>query len=161
MLKVTDDGINVSLNPAPTANPLLTQVLLYAVFMAVIGGLKMLGVISAGIMALLVVVIVAGMGVWYFLQHKNTTKTLSGGELRLTTKGFTHYQLGKTTQYQLTPQNSVHIEGHTMAIRDAQGKALYHIHGFSDPKHLEIAHAVLQGKTIKTQGKSITMQSRD
>ena len=61
MLKVTDDGVNITLKSHAAPKPLLTQILVFAVIMAVIGGLKMLGIISAALMALLVLVGIVGL----------------------------------------------------------------------------------------------------
>lgn len=93
----------------------------------------------------------------YYYRKRHQSTYLSGGDLLLTSKSFTHTSLGKVTQYQLQATDKVSFTGDTLTINNQQGKTRYQIQGFSDPKQLEVAHAVLNGKTIQTQGKAIRM----
>lgn len=93
----------------------------------------------------------------YYYRKRHQPTYLSGGDLLLTSKAFTHTSLGKVTQYQLQATDKVNLIGDTLTINNQQGKTRYQIQGFSDPKQLEVAHAVLNGKTIQTQGKAIRM----
>ncbi|MFW2176722.1 MULTISPECIES: hypothetical protein [unclassified Moraxella] len=159
MLTVTDNGVKIALQSHSLANTLLPKILLTAGVLAVIGGLKMLGII--GVMGVMIGVIVTllAVGIWQFWQSKNRPQSLCGGELSLTKQGFIHQQFGKTTQYQLAPTDTIQTTGTGLAICNQQGKTLYQIQGFSEAKHCQIAQAVMNGKTIQTQAKNIKMQS--
>lgn len=159
MLKVTDTGVTIGLQSQAVTPNKLTQILWVGIAIAVVGLLmafKMLSVVIGSLMILLA--IIAGVA-WQSLNRKKEVPTLTGGELRLTQQGFSHHQGANVTSYQLLPSDSIEHTIDGMTIHNADGLTLYHITGFHDPKHIKIAQAVLQGKSIKAQGKAIKLQS--
>lgn len=159
MLKVTDTGVTIALQPQSTGSSVLTQLLWVGIAIAVIGTLMAINALSAMIGAVLILTVLIASAVWSMLTRNKTTSLLTGGELRLTQQGFSHHQDGKATHYQLSMTDSITATANGLSICNANGDTLYHIQGFHDPKHIQIAQAVLQGKPIKTQGKAIKLQS--
>lgn len=159
MLKVTDTGVTITLQPKPTGSSILTQLLWVGIAIAVIGILMAINVLSAVIGAVLILIILVASTVWPMLTRNNMTSLLTGGELRLTQQGFSHHQGGKVTHYQILTTDSITATANGLSICNASGDTLYHIQGFYEPKHIQIAQAVLQGQPIKTQGKAIKLQS--
>ena len=159
MLKVTDTGVTIGLQSQAVTSNKLTQILWVGIAIAGLGLLmafKMLSVAIGSLMMLLA--IIAGVA-WQSFNRKKEVPTLTGGELRLTQQGFSHHQGANVTSYQLLPSDSIEPTIDGMTIYNADGLTLYRITGFHDPKHIKIAQAVLQGKSIKAQGKAIKLQS--
>lgn len=158
MLVVTDNGVQLLLKPTPMPHPKLRDALLIAGLFAINGILGFgLSLYSTGIILAINLVILVLSGFLHYYRKRHQPTYLSGGDLLLTSKAFTHTSLGKVTQYQLQATDKVNLIGDTLTINNQQGKTRYQIQGFSDPKQLEVAHAVLNGKTIQTQGKAIRM----
>lgn len=161
MLQVTEDGIKLTLQSKPLASSMLTQIIAVSGVLAVLGVLDMLGVISKTMLVVLVLLTLVAMAGVKVFQSKQHTPLLTGGELQILNKGFIHRQLGQTTTYQLAVDDKLVATDTCLRIADRTGKILYQIEGFSEPRHLEVAQAVLQGKQIKTQAKAIKMQNSD
>lgn len=161
MLKVTDDGVKIALEPQLKTPFPLRELLVLAVLFFINTILCVeLHLYSREMMAILNVVILMISFVIQQWRRKHQPKILSGGDLLLTSKQFVHNLFGTTTQYQLQATDNVNLMGDVLTISNQQGKVLYQIQGFSEPKQLEVAQAVLSGKTIATQTKAIKMQSR-
>lgn len=158
MLQVLDNGVKITLQNKSLAMPLLTSIVIMGIALAVIGLLKILNIIGGLVTISLVVITILGIGFWQLSKSHKQVSSLAGGELLLTNQGFIHQHFDKTIQYQLQPNDSIQLTDSHLLIYNPQGKMLYHIQGFSEPQHATIAQAVLQGKTIKTQGKAIKMQ---
>lgn len=159
MLKVNADGVQLLLKHQVSSNTIWRDILLVGVLFAINAILDFyLGLYSRNITFIInfMIMLLAAVLNHYRKRHQSTY--LSGGDLVLSSSAFTHTSLGKTTQYQLTQFDHIKVIGDTLQIANNH-KILYHIQGFHDPKHIQIAQAVLQGKPIKTQGKAIKLQS--
>ena len=159
MLKVTDTGVTIGLQSQAVIPNKLTQILWVGIAIAVVGLLMAFKMLSVAIGSLMILLAIIASVAWQALNRKKQVPTLTGGELRLTQKGFSHHQGAKVTSYQLLPSDSIEPTTDGMTIYNADGQILYHITGFHDSKHIKIAQAVLQGKPIKTQSKAIKLQS--
>jgi len=159
MLKVTDTGVTIGLQSQAVTPNKLTQILWVGIAIAVVGLLMAFKMLPVAIGSLMILLAIIASVAWQSLNRKKEVPTLTGGELRLTQQGFSHHQGAKVTSYQLLPSDSIEPTTHGMTIYNADGLTLYHITGFHDPKHIKIAQAVLQGKSIKAQGKAIKLQS--
>lgn len=163
MLQVTDDGVKIGLNSQGkmTSVP-LQEILVFAVlnFINAILGFE-LDLYSREIAILMPAIIGFLILLTRQWRLKNQPKILSGGDLRLSNQQFEHDMFGTTTQYYLQDNDKIEVINDLLLIKNQQGKTLYQINGFSEPKHLQVAQAVLQGKAIKTQGKAIKLQSQN
>lgn len=161
MLKVTDEGVQILLKQTPKPNPIWRYTLVIVVLCAINGilafALHWYSTNMAIILNIFIIILSSGLHTY---RKRQQPKTLSGGDLLLLPNGFTHRLLGKTTQYQLTQFDTVKTIGDTLQIANNH-KTVYQIQGFLEPKHLEVAHAVLEGKQIKTQAKAIQLQSTE
>lgn len=166
MLKVLDNGVKIQLEnkfSLPVKMALLSLVLIISVFLGIVGILFFVKLITSSVATLLITVIIVGFFGWQVWQkNKNqTTPTLiTGGEVTITPAQIEHTSAtGQKMVYPL-PKN-IHFESaeNNLKIIDNANLPLITIQGFSSPQHITIAQAVLQGKTIKTQGKAIKMQS--
>lgn len=162
MLKVTDEGIKISLNSQFKTPFPLQEILILAIltFINSILGFE-LNLYSKEVTVLINVIILAIVYCLRYWRIKHQPKILSGGDLLLTNQQLVHNAFGTRTQYQLQSNDTIQAVGETLLIKNQQDKTLYQINGFNDPKHLEVAQAVLNGKTIQTQGKAIKLQSSD
>lgn len=159
MLVVTENGVQVLLKQTPTPNTKLRDAILIAVLFAINGILGFwFHLYSVGVAMLINVIIIIISASLQTYRKRHQPAYLSGGDLLLSPNAFNHTFLGKTTNYQLTQFDNVQVTGDTLQIANNH-KILYQIQGFSEPKQLEVAQAVLNGKTIQTQGKAIKMQS--
>ena len=70
MLQVTDDGVKIQLHASPTANPLLGQILITAIVVAVVGALMAFGILPSLWGALLIGLVIIGGYTWQMLQKK-------------------------------------------------------------------------------------------
>ncbi len=159
MLKVTETGVTIGLQGQAVTPNKLTQILWVGIAIAVVGILMSFKLLSVAIGSLMILLAIIASVVWQAFNRKKQVPTLTGGELRLTQQGFSHHQDTNVTSYQLLPSDSIEPTTDGMTIYNADGQTLYHITGFHDPKHIKIAQAVLQGKSIKAQGKAIKLQS--
>nr|WP_312539545.1 hypothetical protein [Moraxella sp. CTOTU47616] len=159
MLKVTETGVTIGLQGQAVTPNKLTQILWVGIAIAVVGLLMSFKLLSVAIGSLMILLAIIASVVWQAFNRKKQVPTLTGGELRLTQQGFSHHQDTNVTSYQLLPSDSIEPTTDGMTIYNADGQTLYHITGFHDPKHIKIAQAVLQGKSIKAQGKAIKLQS--
>ena len=159
MLKVTETGVTIGLQSQAKVANKLTQILWVGIAIAVVGLLMAFNMLSVAIGSLMILLAIIASVAWQSFNRKKQVPTLTGGELRLTQQGFSHHQGAKVTSYQLLPSDSIEPTTDGMTIYNADGLTLYHITGFHDPKHIKIAQAVLQGKSIKAQGKAIKLQS--
>ena len=159
MLKVTDTGVTIGLQSQAVTPNKLTQILWVGIAIAGLGLLMAFKMLSVAIGSLMILLAIIASVAWQALKQKKEVPTLTGGELRLTQQGFSHHRGDNVTSYQLLPSDSVEPTTDGMIIYNADGQTLYRITGFHDPKHIKIAQAVLQGKSIKAQGKAIKLQS--
>nr|WP_312115742.1 hypothetical protein [Moraxella sp. CTOTU47915] len=159
MLKVTDTGVTIGLQSQAVTSNKLTQILWVGIAIAGLGLLMAFKMLSVAIGSLMILLAIIASVVWQSFNRKKEVPTLTGGELRLTQQGFSHHQGANVTSYQLLPSDSIEPTTDSMTIYNADGLTLYRITGFHDPKHIKIAQAVLQGKSIKAQGKAIKLQS--
>lgn len=169
MLTVKDDGVIITLHSHAAPYTRLGMVLVVAVIISAIGVLMALGWLSGLVgVALVLMAVIGGYG-WHWFTPKSDTVHLSGGQLRLTPYEFSHQAHGKVVNYRLEPSDSIRLlpksnttDNHTpmsLCIYRGDGKLLYQISGFSQPKHREVAQAVLQGTAVQAQGKAIRMQN--
>ena len=159
MLKVTETGVTIGLQSQAVKPNKLTQILWVGIAIAVVGLLMAFKLLSVAIGSLMILLAIIASVAWQALKQKKEVPTLTGGELRLTQQGFSHHRGDNVTSYELLPSDSVEPTTDGMTIYNADGLTLYRITGFHDPKHIKIAQAVLQGKSIKAQGKAIKLQS--
>ena len=159
MLKVTETGVTIGLQSQAMTPNKLTQILWVGIAIAGVGLLMAFKMLSVAIGSLMILLAIIASVAWQALKQKKEVPTLTGGELRLTQQGFSHHRGDNVTSYELLPSDSIEHTIDGMTIYNADGLTLYHITGFHDPKHIKIAQAVLQGKSIKAQGKAIKLQS--
>lgn len=160
MLKVTDDGVLILLKQTPKPTFIWRDTLVIVGLCAINGVLAFaLHWYSTNVAIILNVFIIILSSSLHTYRKRQQPKMLSGGDLVLSPNTFTHHFLGKTTQYQLTQFDTVKTIGDMLQIANNH-KIVYQIVGFLEPKHLEVAHAVLNGKTIATQAKAIKMQNK-
>ncbi|HBI49094.1 MAG TPA: hypothetical protein DDY26_04615 [Moraxellaceae bacterium] len=159
MLKVTETGVTIGLQSQAMTPNKLTQILWVGIAIAGVGLLMAFKMLSVAIGSLMILLAIIASVAWQALKQKKEVPTLTGGELRLTQQGFSHHRGDNVTSYELLPSDSVEPTTDGMTIYNADGLTLYRITGFHDPKHIKIAQAVLQGKSIKAQGKAIKLQS--
>lgn len=160
MLVVTENGIKLLLKQKNLPNIKLKDSLMVAILVAIncVFGLSLKSYSMSICIGINFIILIFSIGLQIYRKH-NQPIMLSGGNLLLSPKTFIHTNLDKITQYQLTLNDTIETHGDGIQILNAHNKILYQINGFSEPKQLEVAQAVLQGKTIKTQGKAIKMQS--
>lgn len=159
MLVVTDDGVKIQLAPSTPPSGTLSTIVITAILLALLGVAIAMG-LSIGIAMLLAVCILSGSMIWQKLAKKSpSSKTIVGGEVIIKPYQIEHIShLGQKTSYPLPQQIQLVTQSSDVIITDNTGQTLLTIVGFTQPQHATIAQAVLQGKTIKTQGKSIRMQ---
>ncbi|ELA09591.1 hypothetical protein MOMA_04275 [Moraxella macacae 0408225] len=158
MLSVTDNGVKIALNHTHTTNPFLSLIITTALLLAMVGVALGLGLLSvrASIGALAVIAILSYF--WRFYQQKQAIIKISGGQILVSKHQIEHtHPLGKKI-YHLQADDKFELMDNQLSVKTAQGKIRLLIVGFSQPQHAKISQAVLQGKTIQTQAKSIKMQ---
>lgn len=160
MLVVTDNGVQVLLQQKAPPNIKLKDAIMVAVLVAIncILGLGIKSYSMSICIGINLIILAFSIGLQVY-RKRNQPVVLSGGDLLLSPHTFKHTSLGKTTQYQLTQNDKIEMKKDSLQICNAQHKILYQINGFSEPKQVEVAQAVLEGKSLKTQGKAIRMQS--
>ena len=159
MLKVTDDGVHITLQPTATAPTKLTSIVLSAVIIATVAGLMAAAILPIWLGGLALLVTLVSTLVWQQRHTATKAAQLSGGALTLGAYRLSHQQFGQSTHYALAKTDTVTPDSNSITICDSAGHTIYHIQGFSDPKHCQVAAAVLQGKAIQTQVKAIRLSS--
>lgn len=159
MLVVTDNGVKIQLADAPSSAHKVMPILITSALLVLLGVAIAIGLpveIAIGV----AILIIAGGFLWQKFGQKSTpTKTIAGGEITITPAQIEHISpSGQRMVYPLPQHIDFTQSDNQLFITDKSAQPLLTISGFSQPQHLTIAQAVLQGKSIKTQGKAIRMQ---
>ena len=170
MLIVTDNGVKIQLqnSTAPAMNfAIFPRIVITGLLLALVGiGLAM--GLSVGIAIVLILAIVAGAIIWQkflanprpLLENTMSPHIITGGEVLITPSQIEHISASNhKSVYPLPQYICFEIEDNQLKISDIKNLPLLVISGFQEPQHAKVTQAVLQGKTIQTQGKAIKMQS--
>lgn len=158
MLTVVDNGFKIKLQSANVASRQLTCILWTAIVLASVGIAIALGWLSLLTAAVIIMLMLTGVWGYRWYHNRQSSNCLSGGEIMISPKQFCHANAQQRIEYRLNDTDQIHLNEQTLSILTEAGRPLYQIQGFSDEKHAKIAQAVLQGKSIQTQAKSIRMQ---
>lgn len=173
VLTVLDDGVKIGLQPIAAGKPAWHRLwyqwtwLGMASLLAAIGAANALGWLTGAQTGIAIIVVVIASAVVNWLGRRSQAGItdqpiqLSGGYLHVRKATLTHTDAtGKITPITLDNTNHLQIDGDTLQICHADGTPRCRVMGFTTPQHLHIAHAVLQGKSIQTNAKSVRLNTK-
>ncbi len=160
MLKLTDDGAKITLQPQPPSgdnglfwfgSALLVGAIAVAMAMSVLPER-----LSIGALALLII------GSFFFnRKRQQRKKQLSGvinsGVLWVRAGELVHDNQGKRESIQLSEGDKITLFGEQLQIVDANDKRKYHISGFESSQEATATQAILQGQTLNKRHVNIKM----
>lgn len=138
-----------------------------ALLLAAIGAANVLGWLAGAQTGIAIIVVIVASAVVNWLGRRGQARItdqpiqLSGGCLHVRKGTLTHTDTtGKTTPITLDNTNYLQIDGDTLQICHADGTSRCRVMGFTTPQHLHIARAVLQGKSIQTNAKTVRLNTK-
>lgn len=158
MLNVTENGVKIALEDRPVASPFLVLIMGISLLVFAIGVGLSLGYLSVrGSIGAIAVIAVLSYA-WRVYQDKHEAVYITGGEILLSKNCIEHKKSIQKKTYYLQETDNIECSNDTLTIKNQQGKTRFTVSGFSQDQHIAISQAVLQGKQIKTQAKTIKMQ---
>lgn len=158
MLTVIENGIKIQLTTENHPQQKLSLILISAIFFSAVGVGLMLGWLSVRLSIAAIALIAILSWAWQWYRHKFDMPIITGGELIIQPHQMIHHPIiGKPQKITIQTTDNINTEENALLIYNQQGQLRYHILGFQQTQHSKIAEAVLQGKTIKMQEKTIRM----
>ncbi len=160
MLTVVENGVKVKLELCPQPKGFLTLMLITTLLLATVGVGLALGWLSVRLSIGAIAVIAIFSWLWRYYQQRYDVPIITGGEILVSNHQITHQPtFGNKQRYLLQTDDSIELSKEGITIINNKGKIRYHILGFNHERQPAIVQAVLQGKAIHVQGKTIQMQN--